>query len=87
MANLANAENIIVQCAVCMLTSAYCILHESLIPYTYSMTRILSFPQGVKFLRRLKFWLNPAQVFDLAISGPDLGWVWKRYRNWQESRD
>lgn len=29
--------------------------------------------QGVKFLRRLKFWLNPAQVFDLAISGPDLG--------------
>lgn len=28
---------------------------------------------GVKFLRRLKFWLNPAQVFDLAITGPDLG--------------
>ena len=29
--------------------------------------------QGVKFIRRLKFWLNPAQVFDLAISGPELG--------------
>lgn len=28
---------------------------------------------GVKFLRRLKFWLNPAQVFDLAITGPELG--------------
>lgn len=28
---------------------------------------------GVKFLRRLKFWLNPTQVFDLAITGPDLG--------------
>ena len=29
--------------------------------------------QGVKFIRRLKYWLNPAQVFDLAISGPELG--------------
>ena len=29
--------------------------------------------QGVKFIRKLKFWLNPAQVFDLAISGPELG--------------
>jgi len=28
---------------------------------------------GVKFLRKLKFWLNPTQVFDMAISGPDLG--------------
>ena len=29
--------------------------------------------QGVKFLRKLKYWLNPVQVFDLAITGPDLG--------------
>lgn len=29
--------------------------------------------QGVRFLRKLKFWLNPVQVFDLAISGPELG--------------
>jgi hypothetical protein len=27
----------------------------------------------VKFLRKLKYWLNPVQVFDLAITGPDLG--------------
>lgn len=29
--------------------------------------------QGVKFLRRFKQLLNPAQVFDLMIGGPQLG--------------
>ncbi|XP_019863877.1 PREDICTED: diacylglycerol kinase eta-like [Amphimedon queenslandica] len=29
--------------------------------------------KGVRFLRRLKYWLNPLQVFDLAISGPESG--------------
>jgi len=29
--------------------------------------------QGVKFLRRFKQLLNPAQVFDLIGSGPGLG--------------
>lgn len=29
--------------------------------------------QGVKFLRRFKQLLNPAQVFDLISSGPQLG--------------
>lgn len=32
--------------------------------------------QGVKFLKRFKQLLNPAQVFDLIVSGPHLGWVW-----------
>lgn len=30
--------------------------------------------QGVKFLRRFKQLLNPAQVFDLMNGGPHLGW-------------
>jgi len=30
--------------------------------------------QGVKFLRRFKQLLNPAQVFDLVNGGPHLGW-------------
>lgn len=29
--------------------------------------------QGVKFLRRFKQLLNPAQVFDLIATGPGLG--------------
>lgn len=32
--------------------------------------------QGVKFMRRFKQLLNPAQVFDLSVAGPTLGWVW-----------
>lgn len=31
--------------------------------------------QGVKFLRRFKQLLNPAQVFDLINGGPGLGYV------------
>lgn len=30
--------------------------------------------QGVKFLRRFRQLLNPAQVFDLMNGGPQLGW-------------
>lgn len=29
--------------------------------------------KGVRFVRRLKYWLNPLQVFDLAICGPEIG--------------
>ena len=42
------------------------IMHHIYIMYCVYM-------QGVKFLRKLKYWLNPVQVFDLAITGPDLG--------------
>ncbi|KFQ85620.1 Diacylglycerol kinase delta, partial [Phoenicopterus ruber ruber] len=31
--------------------------------------------QGVKFLRKFKQFLNPAQVFDLMNGGPHLGWA------------
>ena len=30
--------------------------------------------QGVKFMRRFKQLLNPAQVFDLSVAGPKLGY-------------
>ena len=36
--------------------------------------------QGVKFLRRFKQLLNPAQVFDLMNGGPHLGWERQRER-------
>lgn len=35
--------------------------------------------QGVKFLRRFKQLLNPAQVFDLMNGGPHLGWATRKW--------
>lgn len=32
--------------------------------------------QGVRFMRRFKQLLNPAQVFDLSVAGPTLGYVY-----------
>lgn len=37
--------------------------------------------QGVKFLRRFKQLLNPAQVFDLMNGGPSLGYNKKKNKN------
>lgn len=34
--------------------------------------------QGVKFLRKFKQLLNPAQVFDLMNGGPELGYLHSR---------
>lgn len=31
--------------------------------------------QGIRFMRRFKQLLNPAQVFDLSVAGPALGYV------------
>ena len=33
---------------------------------------VISF-QGIRFMRRFKQLLNPAQVFDLSVAGPTLG--------------